>query len=77
VRPGLDHDEDHHDSNDAYYIFGGDGTLNGNGKYDDDHQDGFAKGDRIGVLLDLDAGWLHIYRNDKRWGPGFTEGVAA
>ena len=30
---------------------------------------------RIGVLLDLDAGWLRFYRNDKRCGPGFTEGV--
>jgi hypothetical protein len=36
---------------------------------------GFAKGDRIGVLLDLDAGWLRIYRNDKRCGPGFAAGV--
>jgi hypothetical protein len=75
VRPGLDHNEDHHDSDDVYYIWGRDGTLYGNGKYGADKQGGFAKGDRIGVLLDLDAGWLRIYRNDKRWGPGFTEGV--
>jgi hypothetical protein len=27
------------------------------------------------VLLDLDAGWLRFYRNNKRCGPGFTEGV--
>jgi hypothetical protein len=27
------------------------------------------------VLLDLDAGWMRIYRNGKRCGPGFTEGV--
>jgi hypothetical protein len=27
------------------------------------------------VLLDLDAGWLRIYRNGKRCGPGFTGGV--
>jgi hypothetical protein len=27
------------------------------------------------VLLDLDAGWLRYYRNGKRCGPGFTEGV--
>jgi hypothetical protein len=27
------------------------------------------------VLLDLDAGWLRFYRNGKRCGPGFTEGV--
>jgi hypothetical protein len=27
------------------------------------------------VLLDLDAGWMCIYRNGKRCGPGYTEGV--
>ena len=27
------------------------------------------------MLLDLDAGWMRIYRNGKRCGPGFTEGV--
>jgi hypothetical protein len=27
------------------------------------------------VLLDLDAGWLRFYRNGKRCGPGYTEGV--
>jgi hypothetical protein len=75
VRPGLDHNKDHHDTNDAYYIFGYDGSLFGNGKQYADEQGGFAKGDRIGVLLDLDAGWLRYYRNDKRFGPGFTEGV--
>ena len=36
---------------------------------------GFAKGDRIGVLLDLDAGWMRLFRNGKRCGPGYTEGV--
>ena len=63
VRPGLDHDKHHHDTNDAYYIYGGDGSLWGNGKEEADGQGGFAKGDRIGVLLDLDAGWMRLYRN--------------
>jgi hypothetical protein len=27
------------------------------------------------VTLDLDAGWLRFYLNDKRCGQGFTEGV--
>jgi hypothetical protein len=75
VRPGLDHDKGHYDTNDAYYIFAGNGSLYGNGKEDADEQGRFATGDRIGVLLDLDAGWLRYYRNDKRCGPGFTEGV--
>jgi hypothetical protein len=75
VRPGLDHDKDHFISNDAYFIHGYDGALCGNGKSFADPQGGFATGDRIGVLLDLDAGWLRMYRNGKRYGPGFTEGV--
>ena len=75
VRPGLDHDKSHCDTNDAYYIYGYDGGLNGNGKDDADRQGAFATGDRIGVLLDLDAGWMRLYRNGKRCGPGFTEGV--
>jgi hypothetical protein len=75
VRPGLDHDKDHCDTNDAYYIFGHNGSLNGNGKAGANMQGRFAKGDRIGVLLDLDAGWLRMYRNGKRCGPGYTEGV--
>jgi hypothetical protein len=75
VRPGLDHDKGHYHTNDAYYIHGGSGALYGNGTRDADPQGEFATGDRIGVLLDLDAGWIHLYRNDKRCGPGFTEGV--
>jgi hypothetical protein len=75
VRPGLDHDKGHQDSNDAYFIDGCYGALWGNGKQCADPQGKFTTGDRIGVLLDLDAGWLRIYCNGKRCGPGYTEGV--
>jgi hypothetical protein len=75
VRPGLDHDKFHGYANNAYCIYGYDGSLFGNGKNNADPQGRFAKGDRIGVLLDLDVGWLRLYRNDRRCGPGFTEGV--
>jgi hypothetical protein len=75
VRPGLDHDKYHHRTNDAYFIHGYRGGLYGNGKYGADPQGKFAQGDRIGVLLDLDAGWMRLYRNGKRCGPGYTEGV--
>jgi hypothetical protein len=77
VRPGLDHDKCHVNTSDSIYCISGfDGSLYGNGKNEaDGGQGGFNKGDRIGVLLDLDAGWLRFYRNDKRCGPGFTEGV--
>jgi hypothetical protein len=75
VRPGLDHNKYHADGNDAYFIYGGYGSLHGNGKSFADKQGEFAAGDRIGVLLDLDAGWMRLYRNGKRCGPGYTEGV--
>jgi hypothetical protein len=75
VRPGLDHDTHHYLTNDAYCIDGGGGALWGNGKENADPQGKFATGDRIGVLLDLDAGWLRFYRNGKRCGPGYTKGV--
>jgi hypothetical protein len=75
ARPGLDHDKGHQVSNGAYFIGGASGSLYGNGKKRADPQGPFATGDRIGVLLDLDAGWMRIYRNGKRCVPGFTEGV--
>ena len=75
ARPGLDHDKDHRYTNDAHLIDGFNGALYGNGKDRADPQGRFATGDRIGVLLDLDAGWMRLYRNGKRCGPGFTEGV--
>jgi hypothetical protein len=75
VRPGLDHDKGHCYTNNAYFIDALDGALCGNGKRGADMQGEFAEGDRVGVLLDLDAGWLRFYRNGKRCGPGFTEGV--
>jgi hypothetical protein len=75
VRPGLDHDEGHSRTNGAYFIRGYDGALWGNDMYGADPQGKFANGGRIGVLLDLDAGWMRLYRNGKLCGPGFTEGV--
>ena len=80
ARPGLDHGKGEHDgTSEAYYIDGASGSLYGNGKLGTDAQGHFAHGegsrDRIGVLLDLDAGWMRLYRNGKRCGPGFTEGV--
>jgi hypothetical protein len=75
VRPGLDHDKMLWHSNDAYFIDAQSGGLYGNDKVNADPQGAFAEDDRIGVLLDLDAGWLRFYRNSKRCGPGYTEGV--
>ena len=75
VRPGLDHNIMQR-SNDAYFITGYSGCLWGGGKSNADEQGAFKQGDRAGVLLDLDAGWVRFYRNGKRWGPGYTKGVA-
>jgi hypothetical protein len=65
-------------------------SLHGNGKCDDDEADGsdgdvshvdqgeefvFKQGDRIGCMLDLDAGWLRFYRNGVRLRQEFTSGV--
>ena len=79
VRPGLKHNTNHHFSNSAYYISSESGNLFGNGKgigSAGEYQAGqFAEGDRIGCLLDLDAGWLRFYRNGVRCGPGYTAGV--
>jgi hypothetical protein len=65
-------------------------SLFGNGKSHDADADGcdgdvshldydeeyfFKQGDRIGFLLDLDAGWLRFYRNDKRLRQEFASGV--
>jgi hypothetical protein len=75
VRPGLDHDKDHYHANGAYFIDAYNGGLWGNGEGNADKQGKFVQGDRVGVLLDLDAGWLRFYLNGKRCGPGYTEGV--
>ena len=75
VRPGLDHNKCHCYTNDAYFIQTHDGSLCGNGRTRTDPHEPFAVGDRIGVWLDLDVGWLRFYRNGKRCGSGFTEGV--
>jgi hypothetical protein len=75
VRPGLDHNESPFDTHGACYIYAGDGALWGSGKRGAEPQGKFAPGDRVGVLLDLDAGWLRFYCNGERCGPGYTEGV--
>ena len=63
----------------AYIMFLNTGCLFGSGKSQHAPQGKtgkvFAQGDCVGMLLDLDAGWMRFYRNGKRCGPGFTEGV--
>ena len=77
VPPGLNYEKRHMHRADVYYLNTCGGVLWGSGKSDrNNHGHGIlAKGDRIGCLLDLDAGWLRYYRNGHRFGPGFTSGV--
>ena len=91
VRPGLDHSkvDGHHKKHDspiresenalppAFFIDVDRGGLHGNGKRGEaDYQSvKFESGDRVGVLLDLDAGWMRFYFNGERYGAGFRSRV--
>jgi ankyrin repeat protein len=74
VPPGLSHGDCHTQGNSIYWIDACDGSMCGCRKRSDP-QGRFARGDRIGVLLDLDAGWMRFFRNGEQCGPGFMEGV--
>ena len=50
------------------------GTLHGNGKYGKKGGYGYKKGDRVGVLLDLDDGSLRFFKNGVEHGPGYPAG---
>ena len=52
----------------------GDGTLWGNGKHVSDAAGEFDKGDRMGILLDLDDGSLRFFKNGVEQGPGYPAG---
>ena len=78
TRPGLDHNSSHSKATGAYYIAGYNGSKCGSGAQTIDHghkQGACTVGDHIGVLLDLDLGWIRFFRNGERFGPGYTEGV--
>ena len=75
VSSGLDHNRRYSNTDGGYYLSARDGSLFGSGQSGSHAQGAFAKGDVVGVLLDLDAGWLRFYRNGVRCGPGYAEGV--
>jgi hypothetical protein len=62
------------DCTDGWCIRAADGTLYGNGKAYDDTAGGYEKGDRVGVLLDLDDGSLRFFKNGVQHGPGYGAG---
>ena len=66
-------------SNSAYFICEENGSLFGNGKHGTDPQ-GYPKrvfgtGDHIGMLLDLDAGWMRFFINGVRCRIGVPSGM--
>jgi len=75
TRPDLDLETYHYDADNAWYFYAGRGTLYGQGKDNESPQGRLAVGDRVGVLLNLDEGWLRFYVNGKVFGPGFPSGV--
>jgi hypothetical protein len=59
---------------DAWFIGNGEGGLFGNGKYAADEAGRYDKGDRVGVLLNLDDGSLRFFKNGVQHGPGYPAG---
>jgi hypothetical protein len=79
TRPNLDLDGDYavRESADGWFISTYEGRLYGNDKGDeggDDEPGDIDKGDRVGVLLDLDEGSLRFFKNDVQHGPGYPAG---
>jgi hypothetical protein len=76
TRPNLEPTGDclaHRDSTDGWFMSGR-GNLWGNGKHGDDFAGDIIKGDRVGVLLDLDKGSLRFFKNGVQHGPGYPTG---
>jgi hypothetical protein len=73
-RPNLNPKGDYYESDDAWFVYPFNGSLWGNGKEDDDEAGTYQKGDRVGVLLDLDDGSLRFFKNGVQHGPGYPAG---
>jgi hypothetical protein len=59
---------------DAWFIDNDRGGLYGNGKNQADRAGTYNKGDRVGVLLNLDDGSLRFFKNGVQHGPGYPAG---
>jgi hypothetical protein len=64
----------HSECTDGWFINANTGCLCGNGKHFDDCAGEYKKGDRVGVLLDLNNGLLHFFKNGVQNGPGYAAG---
>ena len=78
-RPDADSRTDHAlaEATTAWLMYTFGGGLYGNGKEDDNEAGEFDKGDRVGVLLDLDDGSLRFFKNGVEHGPGYPAGSVA
>jgi hypothetical protein len=76
TRPNRDPVGDYllRDCTDCCFIAAGNGSLFGNGKEDSDYAGSYTKGDRVGVLLDLNNGSLLFFKNGVQHGPGYAAG---
>jgi hypothetical protein len=61
----------------GWFINANTGGLCGNGKHFDDYAGEYKKGDSVGVLLDLNDGLLHFFKNGVQNGPGYAAGSVA
>jgi hypothetical protein len=79
TRPNLDPTGFYHcrDCTDGWFIANDSGGLCGNGKHYDDEAGRYNKGDRVGVLLNLDDGSLRFFKNGVPNGPGYPAGSVA
>jgi hypothetical protein len=59
---------------DGWFIGATDGGLCGNGKAWANAAGAYWRGDRVGVLLDLDNGSLRFFKNGVEHGPGYPAG---
>jgi hypothetical protein len=81
TKPNLDPTGNYFARNctDGWFITNLSGSLCGNDKFkfNDDEADGYDKGDRVGILLDLDDGSLRFFKNGTQHGSGYPAGSVA
>jgi hypothetical protein len=76
TRPNLDPTGSYflEECTDGWFIESSVGALYGNGKMYDDEAGEYNKGDRVGVLLNLDNGSLRFFKNGVQHGAGYPAG---
>jgi hypothetical protein len=75
-RPNLDPTGDYtlRSCTDSWFMYAAEGALYSNGKDGSYAAGAYKRGDRVGVLLDLDNGSLRFFKNGVQHGPGYAAG---